>query len=46
MEMDFAALLTSHFLAVVVLACLVVGYIIKHDLPLKQIPVINRFVKK
>lgn len=30
MEMDFAALLTSHFLAVVVLACLVVGYIIKH----------------
>ena len=30
MEMDFTALLTSHFLAVVVLACLVVGYIIKH----------------
>lgn len=23
-----------------------IGYIIKHDLPLKQIPVINRFVKK
>lgn len=23
-----------------------VGYIIKHDLPLKQIPIINRFVKK
>ena len=30
MEMDFTALLTSHFLAVVVLACLVVVYIIKH----------------
>ena len=30
MEMDFTALLTNNFLVVVVLACLVVGYIIKH----------------
>ena len=30
MDMDFTALLTNNFLVVVVLACLVVGYIIKH----------------
>ena len=30
MVMDFTALLTNNFLVVVVLACLVVGYIIKH----------------
>jgi len=27
------------------LLLLFVAYIIKHDLPLKQIPIINRFVK-
>ena len=35
--MDFAAL-TEHFVLVVVVACLIVGYIIKHASFLKKIP--------
>lgn len=36
--MDFAKILTEHFVLVVTLACLVVGYIIKHASFLKWIP--------
>ena len=36
--MDFAAILTEHFVVVVALACLIVGYIIKHASFLKWIP--------
>lgn len=36
--MDFTALLTDHFVVVVMVACLVVGYIIKHATFLKWIP--------
>lgn len=36
--MDFTALFTDHFVAVVVLGCLVVGYLIKHASFLKWIP--------
>lgn len=36
--MDFAALLTEHFVLVVVVACLVVGYIIKHATFLNRVP--------
>lgn len=36
--MDFAKILTEHFVLVVMVACLVVGYIIKHATFLKRIP--------
>lgn len=36
--MDFTALFTDHFVAVVVVACLVIGYIVKHATFLKWIP--------
>lgn len=36
--MDFAAILTEHFVVVVALACLIVGYITKHASFLKWIP--------
>lgn len=36
--MDFAKILTEHFVLVVVVACLVVGYIIKHATFLKWLP--------
>lgn len=36
--MDFAAILTEHFTLVVMVACLVVGYIIKHATFLNRIP--------
>lgn len=36
--MDFTAILTEHFVLVVVLACLVIGYIIKHASFLTWIP--------
>lgn len=36
--MDFITILTEHFAAVVMVACLVVGYIIKHATFLKRIP--------
>ena len=36
--MDFSSILTDHFVLVVVLACLIVGYIIKHATLLKKIP--------
>lgn len=36
--MDFSAILSDHFVLVVVLACLIVGYIIKHATFLKWIP--------
>lgn len=36
--MDFAAILTEHFVLVVMVACLVVGYIIKHATFLNRIP--------
>ena len=36
--MDFASIFTEHFVLVVVLACLIVGYIIKHATFLKWVP--------
>ena len=36
--MDFTQLLTEHFVIIVVLACLILGYIIKHATFLKKIP--------
>ena len=36
--MDFTSIFTEHFVLVVVLACLIVGYIIKHATFLKRIP--------
>lgn len=36
--MNFSSILTDHFVLVVVLACLIVGYIIKHATLLKKIP--------
>lgn len=36
--MDFSAILSDHFVLVVVLACLIVGYIIKHATFLTWIP--------
>ena len=36
--MDFVKILTEHFVLVVMVACLVVGYIIKHATFLKWIP--------
>ena len=36
--MDFTTILADHFVLVVVLACLIVGYIIKHATFLKKIP--------
>lgn len=36
--MDFAAILSEHFVLVVVLACLIVGYIVKHATFLKWVP--------
>ena len=36
--MDFATIFTDHFVLVVMVACLVVGYIIKHATFLKWIP--------
>ena len=36
--MDFVTIFTDHFVLVVMVACLVVGYIIKHATFLKRIP--------
>ena len=36
--MDFAAILSEHFVLVVALACLIVGYIVKHATFLKWVP--------
>ena len=36
--MDFVTIFTDHFVLVVMVACLVVGYIIKHATFLKWIP--------
>ena len=36
--MGFSAILSDHFVLVVVLACLIVGYIIKHATFLKWVP--------
>lgn len=36
--MDFTKILTDHFVLVVMVACLVVGYIVKHATFLKRIP--------
>lgn len=36
--MDFSAILSDHFVLVVVLACLIVGYIIKHATFLTWVP--------
>ena len=36
--MDFSSILADHFVLVVVLACLIIGYIIKHATLLKKIP--------
>lgn len=36
--MDFAKILTEHFVLVVMVACLVIGYIIKHATFLNRIP--------
>ena len=36
--MDFTAILTEHFVVVVVLACLMIGYVVKHASFLKWIP--------
>lgn len=36
--MDFTAILTEHFTLVVMVACLVIGYIIKHATFLNKIP--------
>lgn len=36
--MDFVTILTDHFVLVVMVACLVVGYIIKHATFLKWVP--------
>ena len=36
--MDFASILQEHFVLVVVLACLIIGYIIKHATFLKRVP--------
>lgn len=36
--MDFTKILTEHFVLVVMIACLVIGYIIKHATFLNRIP--------
>jgi predicted ABC-type exoprotein transport system permease subunit len=36
--MDFAAILSEHFVLVVALACLIVGYVVKHATFLKWVP--------
>lgn len=36
--MDFVKILTEHFVLVVMIACLVIGYIIKHATFLNRIP--------
>lgn len=36
--MDFTAILTEHFVVVVVLACLMIGYVVKHASFLKWVP--------
>lgn len=36
--MDFTKILTDHYAVVVVLACLILGYLIKHTTFLKKIP--------
>lgn len=36
--MDFAAILSEHFVLVVALACLIVGYIVKHATFLRWVP--------
>ena len=36
--MDFAAILSEHFVLVVALACLIVGYTVKHATFLKWVP--------
>ena len=36
--MDFVSISTEHFVLVVVLACLIVGYIVKHTTFLKWVP--------
>lgn len=36
--MDFVSILTEHFVLVVMIACLVIGYIIKHATFLNRIP--------
>lgn len=36
--MNFSTILADHFVLVVVLACLIIGYIIKHATFLKKIP--------
>lgn len=36
--MDFVSIFTEHFVLVVVLACLIVGYIVKHATFLKWVP--------
>lgn len=36
--MDFMALFTEHFVVVVMIACLVIGYIIKHASFMKWLP--------
>lgn len=36
--MDFASILSEHLVLVVVLACLIIGYIIKHATFLKWVP--------
>ena len=36
--MDFVSIFTEHFVLVVVLACLIVGYIVKHTTFLKWVP--------
>lgn len=36
--MNFTELFTNHFVAVVMVACLIIGYIIKHATFLKKIP--------
>lgn len=36
--MDFAKILTEHFVLVIMVACLVIGYIIKHATFLNRIP--------
>ena len=41
--MDFT-ILTDHFVLVVMIACLVVGYIIKHATFLKKIPNDSRYM--
>lgn len=36
--MDFTAILTEHFVLVVMVACLIVGYLIKHATFMKWLP--------